>query len=202
MTSQHPNDPFSDVPRWRPEALPPELRAGLWGPVALFGLISVTLGIVVTLWPHVTLAVVAVLLGLQLLIHGLFRVVQAAGSSGAPTAARAVVLALGLLSVLVGLLCVTRVTTTIYALAVLVGVFWVVSGFAQLFVALSSGVSGAGQGGDRELTVASGVLGIVAGLIVIAWPHESLTALTIVLGCWLIVLGVIGLGTAWRLHGS
>jgi uncharacterized membrane protein HdeD (DUF308 family) len=199
MTSQHPNDPFSDVPRWRPEALPPELRAGLWGPVALFGLTSVTLGIVVVLWPHVTLAVVAVLLGLQLLIHGLFRVIQAAGSSGAPTAARAVVLALGLLSVLVGLLCVTRVTTTIYALAVLVGVFWVVSGFAQLFVAVASG---AGQGGDPELTVASGVLGIVAGLIVIAWPHESLTALTIVLGCWLIVLGVIGLGTARRLHGS
>jgi uncharacterized membrane protein HdeD (DUF308 family) len=196
MASQRPSEPFDGVPEWRPDDLPPDLRALLWAPIATFGVGSAAIGVLMVLWPHVTLAVAAVLLGLQLLIHGLFRMIQAAGSAAWPTPARVLVLAIGLLSVIVGILCVVRVTSTIYALGLLVGVYWIASGIAHLFLAAG------GHGGDRLATVLMGVLGIVAGLVVVAWPGETLTALTIVLGCWLIVLGLLALGTAWRLRAS
>lgn len=202
MSSQYPNDPPpndpppNDAPRWRTEDLAAELRAGLWAPVVFFAVLTVALGIVIVVWPHVTLRVAAVLFGVQLLVHGLYRVIQAAGSREVPMAARASMFALGLLSMLVGLLCVVRVATTIFALALLVGLFWIVSGISQLSMAA------AGHGRERALTVLSGLLGVVAGVIVIAWPHASLTVLTVVLGWWLIVLGCLGLGIGWRLRSS
>jgi uncharacterized membrane protein HdeD (DUF308 family) len=46
-----------------------------------------------------------------------------------------------------------------------------------------------------------GSLSVVLGAV-IAWPHESLTALSVVLGCRLIILGTIGLGAGRRSRRS
>ena len=46
-----------------------------------------------------------------------------------------------------------------------------------------------------------GILGIVAGLVVLMYPGPSLWALTLVVGIWLIVLGVAEIVGAFRLRG-
>ena len=51
----------------------------------------------------------------------------------------------------------------------------------------------------RGWFVVSGVLGIIAGLVVIFYSGISLVALTIVLGVWLAIFGVMQVIAAFRL---
>ena len=67
---------------------------------------------------------------------------------------------LAVLSIIVGLWAVRHVSLTLLALAVLLGIFWVVNGTIELFTALShSGMP------ERGWTIFMGVLSILAGII-------------------------------------
>jgi uncharacterized membrane protein HdeD (DUF308 family) len=95
----------------------------------------------------------------------------------------------------VGLWAVRHVSLTLLALAVLLGIFWVVNGTIELFTALSH--SGMPQ---RGWTAFMGVLSIIAGIIVLAYPGLTLLGLAVILGIWLVILGVMECVLAWRLR--
>ena len=79
--------------------------------------------------------------------------------------------------------------------AALLGIFWVVNGAIELFTALSH--SGMPQ---RGWTAFMGVLSIIAGIIVLAYPGLTLLGLAVILGIWLVILGVMECMLAWRLR--
>jgi uncharacterized membrane protein HdeD (DUF308 family) len=85
---------------------------------------------------------------------------------------------------------------TLLALVVLLGVFWVVNGAIELFTALSHR-----EMPGRGWTAATGVLSILAGIIVLIYPGPSLLTLSIVLGIWLLAYGVMEIMAAFRLRG-
>ena len=102
---------------------------------------------------------------------------------------------LGVLSIIVGRWAVRHVLLTLLALVVLLGIFWVVNVAIELFTALSHrGMP------ERGWTVAMGVLSILAGIVVLVYPGPSLLTLTIVLGIWLLVYGVMEIVAAFRLR--
>src|SRR4030095_5605022 len=165
-----------------------EVRAGIaraWGWVLFFGIVTVGLGIVVLVWPDKTIVVVAVLFGIQLVIAGIFRFVSALAIDDAPGGTRALLALLGVLAFIVGIYALRHVNVTIAALALVLGIFWIVNGAIELFTAI----------GHRELpgrgwTIILSLLSIVAGIVVLAYPDISLVALAIVLGIWLVALGI------------
>ena len=53
---------------------------------------------------------------------------------------------------------------------------------------------------ERGWTVFMGILSIIAGIIVLAYPGLSLVALAVILGIWLVIFGVMEIVAAIRLR--
>ncbi|MGW0656777.1 HdeD family acid-resistance protein [Streptomyces umbrinus] len=150
-------------------------------------------GILILVWPEGTLHVVAVLIGLYLLVTGAFRFVGTFARED--HGERLPGLLLAVLYVLGGVLCLRNPLQTIAALSLIVGIVWVVSGILTLYTALA-----ARDLPHRGFVLGIAVIGIVAGIVVLALPSESARALTRLLGLWLVLLGVaeVALALAWR----
>jgi uncharacterized membrane protein HdeD (DUF308 family) len=157
-----------------------------WGWVLGFGIVTFVLGILALAWPGRTLVVVAVVFGAQLVVMGIFRFVSAFASADMTGGTRVLLALLGVLSLIIGLYAVRHILVTLLALAVLLGIFWVVNGAVELFSALSHREM---QG--RGWTAFMGILSIVSGIIVLAYPGISLRVLVVVLSIWLLVYGVM-----------
>ncbi|MFI1728976.1 HdeD family acid-resistance protein [Streptomyces acidicola] len=150
-------------------------------------------GILVLVWPGATLHVLAVVIGLYLLVIGVFRFVAAFAREGAGERLPALLLAL--LFVLAGVLCLRNPLQTIAALSVIVGVVWLVSGVLTLYTAIATK-----DLPHRGIVLGAAILGIVAGVVVLALPLESARALTRLVGVWLVLLGIAeaAVAFAWR----
>jgi uncharacterized membrane protein HdeD (DUF308 family) len=143
-----------------------------WGWVLGFGCVTFVLGILALAWPGRTLIVVAVVFGAQLVVMGIFRFVSAFASSDLTGGTRVLLALLGVLSLIIGLYAVRHILVTLLALA--------------LFSALSHrGMQG------RGWTAFMGILSVVSGVIVLAYPGISLRVLAVVLSIWLLVYGVM-----------
>ncbi|MCX4700041.1 HdeD family acid-resistance protein [Streptomyces sp. NBC_01373] len=153
---------------------------------------TLALGVLVLVWPEATLHVLAVLIGLHLLVGGAFRFVDVFARAGHE---RLPGLLLAVLYVLAGVLCLRNPLQTINALSLIVGVVWLVSGILTLYTALA-----ADDLPHRGVVLGIAVLGIVAGIVVLALPAESARALTRLLGLWLVLLGLgeAVVALAWR----
>ncbi len=161
-----------------------------WGWVLTFAILTLILGVVVVAWPHATVKVVALLLGLQLFVGGVFALVRMFTSSG--EGSRALSAVLGILGILVGIFVLRHLFETVVILVVLLGVYWVLHGIIELIVALDhKGMPG------RGVNIVMGLLGFVAGIVVLGWPAPTLLVLIWVLGIWLIVYGLIGIAGAF-----
>ncbi|MGD0553624.1 MAG: DUF308 domain-containing protein [Streptosporangiaceae bacterium] len=169
-----------------------------WGWVLGFGVITILAAIAVLAWPAETLLVIAVLFGCQLVIFGVYRFVAAFAYSFLSGGMRALFAILGVLSLIVGLWAIRHAGLTLLALAVLLGIFWIINGTVEIFTAATEGKDLPGRG----WTIAMGVLSVVAGIIVLADPGISLLTLAIVLGCWLLVFGIMEIVSAFRLRSA
>jgi uncharacterized membrane protein HdeD (DUF308 family) len=163
-----------------------------WGWTLIFGIITVLAGIVALAWPGPTLVVIAVLFGIELVVLGVFRFVAAFGHD-ATAGTRILYALLGVLSLIVGLYAVRHLLVTLLALALLLGIFWVVNGAVELFAALSHR-----EMPHRAWTSVLGGLSVIAGLILLAYPGISLTVLALIISVWLLLLGFMEIGIAIR----
>lgn len=179
---------------------PQDLLAGLgrsWLWPFSFGLLTVVAGIVMLCWPEATVHVVAVIIGLQLLVAGAVRFVTAFTHDDTRTGSRVLYVFLALLSILAGVLCLRHQLETIGVIALIVGAYWLVGGVLTLYVAISTH-----DLPYRGLAIFLGVLGVVAGIVVLASPVQSAIALTRLLGIWLLVLGLFEMGMAFVVRGA
>jgi uncharacterized membrane protein HdeD (DUF308 family) len=166
-----------------------------WGWVFAYGLLTLIAGIAVLAWPSETLLVLAVLFGIQLIISGIFRFVGALATDDLTGGTRVLLALLGVLSIIVGLWAVRHVLLTLLALIVFLGIFWIVNGAIEIFTALAHR-----EMPQRGWTVVMGVLSVLAGIIVLAYPGLSLYGLAIILGIWLLIFGVMEMAAAFRLR--
>ncbi|MGW4564420.1 HdeD family acid-resistance protein [Streptomyces sp. NPDC004561] len=156
-------------------------------------LVSLVPGVLILVWPDETLHVLAVILGLYLLLTGAFRFVESFGREAAGE--RVTRLLVAALYVLAGVLCLRHPLQTVTALSLIVGIVWLVSGILVLHAAL-----GARDLPHRGFVIGAAVIGMLAGVVVLALPAQSAVALTRLLGLWLVLLGLAeaGLALAWR----
>jgi uncharacterized membrane protein HdeD (DUF308 family) len=148
-----------------------------------FGALTLLAGLLVLVWPGRSVLVLAVVLGIWLLVAGVFRLVLALAADEARGSSRVLMTLLGLVAIVVGLLCLARPLQTITALALLLGVFWVIGGIIEFFDGLVTDMPG------RGWAVTGGLVSVIAGIVVLAYPVGSVVALTVLFGILLIVLG-------------
>jgi short repeat uncharacterized protein DUF308 len=94
-------------------------------------------------------------------------------------------LVVGLISILAGILAIVYPDITLLALGLFVGVGLLFIGALDIAEAI------AGSPDSRALTSIVGVLSIIAGIVCLRRPGESLLAIVVVLGIYLIVAGAI-----------
>jgi uncharacterized membrane protein HdeD (DUF308 family) len=97
-------------------------------------------------------------------------------------------LILGLLGVAFGIAFILLPGGLWLTVGILVGIFLVLMGFTFLFGGL---IGGGTTGGDRMLAVIVGILGIIIGMISLVWPGLTALFIVILLGFWLIFLGIM-----------
>jgi uncharacterized membrane protein HdeD (DUF308 family) len=180
--------PAGGGPGGRPRR-PGGLDAGRWKRLWLlpvvFGAAGVVLGALVLVWPGHTVKALTYLFGVYLLLTGLYRFVAAIQLKGVDAVARVVALVLAVLSVGFGLLCLIRPFNAAASLALVIGVFWLASGALIAFGAWQRARRTAG----RSPGLAGGIVAMIVGLLILAFPGASLVVLAWVLGCWLIFFG-------------
>ena len=93
----------------------------------------------------------------------------------------------GVLGTIAGILALVYPDITLLALALIAGINLLLLGAMSLVDAFSSD----GDTTTRVLAAVLGLLGIMAGLVVMRRPGESLLAVLIVLGIWLVVTGIV-----------
>jgi uncharacterized membrane protein HdeD (DUF308 family) len=94
-------------------------------------------------------------------------------------------LVVGLVSIVAGVLAIVYPDITLLALGIFAGVGLL------FFGAIDIGDAIAGEEEGRTLSAIVGVLSVVAGLICLRRPGESLLAIVVVLGIYLVVAGIV-----------
>jgi uncharacterized membrane protein HdeD (DUF308 family) len=165
-----------------------------WWP-AFFGVVSIVAGLLSLAWPGPTLLVLAVLFGIELIVWGIYRLVGAITFGDAGGGARTLWAILGILSLLLGFYSLRHIVITLLSLGLLLGIFWLVDGIGLIV----SAVEHRGMPG-RGLSLFSGVLGAIAGLVLLVWPAISILTLSVLVGIWLLILGFTQLSIAMQLR--
>jgi uncharacterized membrane protein HdeD (DUF308 family) len=189
MTTTSSTETTPGAPTGRPRS------EGPWWLVLGYGVVTVLVGLLLVLWPDRTLTVLAVIVGVELLLTGMFRVVLAVTAPAFDVGMRALTAFSGMLALLAGLLCLRAPLQTLVFVGLLVGIWLVVNGFIDVFSAVVSRGST-----DRVWDLAKGVLSVAAGCYLMLDPTVPLSALVVIMSAWLFGYGFITVVAALRLR--
>src|SRR6478736_6647847 len=163
------------------------LESRLWKFAMTGGALSAVLGDLILAWPGTSILVASTLFGVYLLSSG-FAGVAMAFTLPESAGMRVMLFISGVLSVILAVLCFRNFGNPypILLLSIWIGVSFVVQGFAIAAVAISYKALPA-----RGWYGVLGVLSVIAGVVVLVWPWDSILVLTFYAGIWLVVMGIV-----------
>jgi uncharacterized membrane protein HdeD (DUF308 family) len=173
--------------------------ARLWAPVLVRGLLSVVFGVLALLWPGLTVLALALLFGAWALSTGVSSLVAAVRAirAHADVWQWLSALGIGLLGIAAAVTAVLWPGITVLVLTVLVATLLIVGGAAEVVFA----VRVRKQINGEWLLIVVGVLAVLTGLAILIWPQPGVLALTMGLGSYAVVTGVLLVVAGLRLRG-
>jgi len=174
----------------------PSVFRHLWKSMLGLGLVTLTLGVVVLVWPGKSVVVAAALFGVYLLASGIAQAI-AAFTVDVPGSSRVLLFVSGALSVALGVYAFHDFNdgAAVWVLATWIGVGFLFQGVAETVLAINHK-----ELPERGWYIFAGVLSVLAGMVVIAWPISSIVVLAIVAGAWLVVIGTTQIVWALKAH--
>jgi uncharacterized membrane protein HdeD (DUF308 family) len=168
----------------------------LWKCDTISGVLTAVLGCMILAWPGPSILVASTLFGVYLLVTG-FAQLFLAFTLPASAATRVVMFIIGVLSLVLAVLSFRHFgdAYAILLLSLWVGISFVIQGIAGV----AAGIS------ERELPgrgwyIVLGIVSVMAGVVVLIWPFDSIVVLALAAGVWLIVFGVIQLVRAFQIR--
>jgi uncharacterized membrane protein HdeD (DUF308 family) len=162
----------------------PKLLKHLWISTLVSGVLAVILGALVLTLPGDSIAVAAILLGAYLLVSGIAQVIFAF-SLHVSAGGRVMLFISGAASLILAILAFRNFGNALMLLAI-----WIAIGFVFRGVATTvSAISDPDMPG-RGWEIFFGIVSLLAGIVVLSSPMRSLYILTMVVGIWLIIIGV------------
>ena len=166
----------------------------LWKWKLVAGLLTIVVGAIVLAWPGPSILVASTLFGVYLLVSGLAELFMAftLPQSGAT---RVMLFISGALSLVLAILSFRHFGD---AYAVLLLSLWIGIGFIfQGFSGVAAGISDSELPG-RGWYVVAGIVSVIAGLVVLVWPFDSIAVLTLAVGIWLVIIGITQIVQAFQ----
>ena len=161
---------------------PTSVLAASWQVTVVLGVLTLILGIIVSFHPSGSLNVVAVLLGILMILSGIFHLVRVFDRDEQH---RIWVGIAGLLFIVIGVVLIRHLHLTVALIGLVIGITWIVQGLTALIGGLAGGVR---EG--RAWWIAFGVISVIAGIVVVSTPVTSVNVLAVLLGIWFIVMGI------------
>lgn len=174
----------------------PKLLKHLWWSTLLSGILAVILGVLVLTLPGDSIFVAAILLGAYLLVSGIAQVIFAF-SLHVSAGGRVLLFISGAASLILAILAFKNIGNAILLLAIWIAVGFIFRGVATTVSAISD-PDMPGRGWE----IFFGIVSLIAGIVVLASPLESLWILTVVVGIWLIVIGVFEIIAAFGIRSA
>jgi len=162
--------------------------------VLTLSVITGVFGAIMLFWPGATVRVVAILFGIWLLISGVIMLVQAIGSR-ANGFVRALLGIGGLLSLVIGGICIVNGDASVRILVLFVVIGWLANGLAYLVVGLRNK-----QSASRGFYLFFGILQLALAGLVIVWPSATVTVLVRVIGIGLLITALFGVWASRRIR--
>jgi uncharacterized membrane protein HdeD (DUF308 family) len=106
------------------------------------------------------------------------------------------VVSLGVLSVVAGGIVIAKPSHSLKTLAVIVGIFVLLDGIAELILVFDRRTA------NRGLVAVLALLDLVVGILLIRHPTTGVKAIALLLAIWLIAAGVVRLMIAFDTHGD
>lgn len=153
-----------------------------WQATLVLGIVTLVLGLILAFYPSVTVNVIAVMLGLLVIVSGLFHLIRMFGHSEAHRVWMGIS---GLLLVVAGVVLLRHLHLTVALIGLIIGLGWIVQGVTALVVSFS-GEAREGRG----WWIFFGIISLVGGIVITSLPAESVTLLAALTGIWFIVQGV------------
>jgi uncharacterized membrane protein HdeD (DUF308 family) len=176
----------------------PTLLPHLWKSTLMSGLLALALGILVEVLPGDSIVVAAILFAAYLLITGIAQVFFAF-SLHVSAGGRVLLFISGAASLILALLCFRHFGQgyAILLLAIWIGVGFIFRGVATTISAISDPTL-PGRGWQIFL----GAITLLAGIVMLASPLETLAILTLIVGIWLIVIGVFEIVSSFGIRSA
>lgn len=151
------------------------------------GAAALIIGLLITFWPKGSAVVLTIMIGIYLLIAGIAYLGLGIFSKGISGGARALDIILGALFIIGGILVLVNPTESAVVLGIFLGVFvgilWIIEGVVSL--------AQSGDAPSRGWAIFFGILGVIAGIVLLFSPLWGAVILFIITGIALIVLGIM-----------
>ncbi len=138
--------------------------------------------------------VLTILFALQLFVMGIYSLVK---SFSAANQHKVWTVFLGIFAIIVALIMIRNVVATVAVVGFIIGVYWIIHGIIQFVMAVGDKTYP-----SRGWSIFMSIISVIAGIVVVAWPLSSLTALAWLIGIWFIVLGILGIILAFMVRSE
>ena len=165
----------------------PTLLPHLWKSTLLSGILSLIVGVLVLAWPGISILAAAIAFGVYLLITGAAQVFFAF-SLHVSAGSRILLFIGGAASLILAVLAFRHFgkdqLTAILLLAIWIGIGFIFRGVGTTVSAISDpNLPG------RGWSIFIGVITLIAGIVVLGAPLQSIITLALVVGVWFVVIG-------------
>ena len=174
------------------DQLTSDVRAatGGWWLLALVGVLSIAAGIIILLKPGDSLATLAVIAGIFLLLDG---IIELAASIMGATQSRGSLALLGALTAIVGVLLIRHPIEGVAAIALLIGIWLIAVGVIRIIAAFDLYE-------NRGWNIFAGAVELLAGIVIVSDPNIGFATLALLVGIGFILNGMGMFAVGWSLH--
>jgi uncharacterized membrane protein HdeD (DUF308 family) len=163
-----------------------------WWAFALSGVVSIGIGVLVLAYPDPSVKLLGLFIGIDLLIASVAAIVRGVAVV-ARDGSNQGTLMVGILGLIAGAIVIRNPGETVVLLAVTLAIYLIVAGALALARALI--------GAERRLaSLATGLVLVGAGTVMLCWPSPSLNTLVILAGISLCLHGLVQVGEGFLLR--
>ncbi len=164
----------------------------------LLGVLAIIVGIIALAWPGVTVLALVILFAIYAFMDAGLQMVRAfsSGSAG-PVFGH---LLLGLIDIAAGVIALVWPGPTAYVLVLVVGIWAIIGGIAEIVVGFQSGETA----GTHAMFILAGLVSIAFGVVLLAHPGVGAVTLALLFGLFSLIYGIsqIVMGVELRRTGG
>jgi uncharacterized membrane protein HdeD (DUF308 family) len=164
-----------------------------WWALALLGVLSIGIGLLLIFWPSATLTTITAIVGLFMIIAGVVRFFVGVFDSSSDE--RWLLVFMGIIGVVLGVIIMKNPEATIKVIVLITAIFWLIGGMVDVF----RGIANADLP-DRGVRIIFGALSLLFGVILLVWPGVTVGVFAALMGIYVVFFGLIEIIAAFQIR--